>query len=215
MFNRVSLPLCLLAAAVVASGCGSTETATKASASAPSQASPQTGPTAAQPTTKAQKPPPSKRTVEAVKRQLEGVLKRKISPAVAERVTHKVGKVPAIHKIPAATKQKIEALKRKIDTTEGSVPVKKRYTGQEQIKFMQNCEAAKTSHPDCECVLVKQELSKVETGQSLVEVLALEFALSEGVSMRQAIRSVPFPAGGSRRLRLPRGIRRNLEACLT
>jgi hypothetical protein len=53
-----------------------------------------------------------------------------------------------------------------------------------QIRFIVSCEAAKGSHSSCECILTRSEKSKVEKGQSLAELIALELEFKKGVPLR-------------------------------
>jgi hypothetical protein len=196
---------CLLVAlAVVASGCGSTETAStstkSASGSTPNQPSTQTasqstGSTQAQHTTGTTREPKAAETKP----------KRQEKAAEAKR--------QAAQK---ASKERTEAVK-VLEAAGAQVPLKKQYSAQEQIKFMFSCNrTAKSPHLTCECVLVKQELRKIETGQSLAELLALNFALSRGVSLHRAVHEgVPFPGASSskRRVRLPHEILLSVEEC--
>src|ERR1019366_5509393 len=121
-----------------------------------------------------------------------------------------------------AAQKRIEAAKPQAAAE--SVPRKKQYSREEQYKFMTLCEKAnKGSHLTCECVLVKQELRKFktgprtfETGRSLAELLALEFALQKGVPLQQSIKQgVPFPGGKTRRIGLPREIEQSVKECVS
>ena len=213
MLEPPRLAICLLIAlALAASGCGSTEKAasTSASTSTPNQpstptASQGTGSTGAQHTTSkareqtaAQATPKHQELSAEAKRHLAEV-KERIKQQVAKRV--------------AEARRELE--KKPLEAAANTVPLKKQYSVREQFKFVTLCKAAKGSHLDCECVLVKQELLNVETGESLAELLALEYALQQVVSLQEAVHGVPFPGGGTRRVRLPRRIRRTVEECVS
>jgi hypothetical protein len=65
-----------------------------------------------------------------------------------------------------------------------------------ELNFIASCEAAKGSSSSCECILSKQEKSNVEKGQSLAELVALQVAFKEGVSLEKVTRhGVPVPIG--------------------
>ena len=49
-------------------------------------------------------------------------------------------------------------------------------------------EIAKGSPSSCECVVVKQELRPVERAQSIAELIVLEAALAQGITLEQAAR---------------------------
>jgi hypothetical protein len=206
MPKPVHMTHCLLVAlAVVASGCGSTETASTSTKSAggstPNQPSTQaasqsTGSTQAQHTTGTTRGPKAAET--KPKRQEKAAEAKR----QAEQHPSKESAVEAVKALEAAA---------------AHVPLRKQYSAREQIKFMHDCNRlAKSPHLTCECVLVKQELRKIETGQSLAELLALDFAQARGVSLHQAVHEgVPFPglSTAKRRVKLPQEIKLSVEEC--
>jgi hypothetical protein len=83
-----------------------------------------------------------------------------------------------------------------LEAAEARLPVKRRYPKDLQGKFMVLCKAAKGSTASCECIVVKQELNlKLDMGQTLAELLALEIAFQrEGASLEDIRRHrVPSP----------------------
>ena len=153
--------LLLSSLAVVASGCGSTETAstssttpTNASPSAP--ASPQTvststSPAKAQPTTTAAAP----KVAEAEPKHQESAAEAK-------------------------PESKAEAPKPSAKATPSHVPVSRQYPKPMQSSFIAACKAWKGSASSCECLLASFEMKKVEKAQSLAELLATEGAMRTG-----------------------------------
>ena len=86
------------------------------------------------------------------------------------------------------------------------MPLKRRYPKELQGKFMLACKAAKGSTSSCECILVRQEANlKVERGQTLAELLALELAFAHEHASLEDIRR--------RRVRSPRLVRRVVREC--
>jgi hypothetical protein len=156
--------------AVLASGCGSTDTAsTTTIASTPTTASTNTGNTgttlpavknaktatqstaAKQPTHTTVAPPtPQRRAAEDERKRKEGALENSAEIEQAARASSE--KAPP-HQYPRFF----------------------------QIRFIVSCEAAKGSHSSCECILTKLEKSPVEKGQSLGELIALELEFKKGV----------------------------------
>ncbi len=208
MLKPPRLTICLLVAlAVVASGCGSAEktastNAAGTSASAPSKPSPQT---ASQSTSSTQAQHTTSKAPEPKTAEAKSKSEQQASKKSAEAAKPKT----------EAAKPKTEAAAPKLEAAAQSVPRKKQYSARTQFIWMKRCETAKGSHLDCECILVKQELAKVETGQSLAEILAIEFAMQKGISLEQVLRQgVPFP-GGSQLVHAPAGIRRSINTCLS
>jgi hypothetical protein len=190
------LMICPLAAiAVVASGCGSSEktTSTRAGTTAPSQTTTQSTGSTQAPRTASK--PRARKTTPPVTPEVQ-----KKAVEAQHHVEQKIAEKSPIHKLQAAA---------------GAVPRKKQYSIEEQTKFMGLCEKANggsASHLKCECVLVKQELRKLETGQTLAELLALEFALQQGVSLSKSVHGVPFPHGKVN-VNLPHTIHQSVEEC--
>jgi hypothetical protein len=85
-----------------------------------------------------------------------------------------------------------------------SVPPKRRYPRSVHFKFLSSCQAAQGSPSSCECVVVKQELRPVEKPQSIAELIILEAALAQGITLEQAARH---------RIPLPEGVQRSLVQC--
>jgi hypothetical protein len=181
----------LVALAVLASGCGSTRTAsTNAGTSAPanqtSQAvttGPSTGATEAQHAATAPKP-----------KAAEAKPERREKAAEAKREPERPG-----------SEKGTEAANPTLEAAERQVPRRRRYPKFFQREFMVRCEAAKGSASRCACIVAKLEKNgKVETGQSLAELLALKIAMEHGASLEEAKRqSVPLPIG----------VRRDVIAC--
>jgi hypothetical protein len=71
---------------------------------------------------------------------------------------------------------------------------------------MRACKAAKGSTSSCECIIIKQEANlKVERGQTLAELLALEIAFERAHASLEDIRRHRVPA--------PRLVRRVIRQC--
>jgi hypothetical protein len=71
-----------------------------------------------------------------------------------------------------------------LQAAERALPLERRFPKQAQGKFMLACRAAKGSTSSCECIIVKQELNtKVEVGQLLAELLALEIAFQQNATL--------------------------------
>ncbi len=86
------------------------------------------------------------------------------------------------------------------------MPPKRRYPRSVHLKFLATCEAGKAASASCECVVVKQELLSVEKAQSIAELLILEAALSQRISLAQiAQQHVP----------MPERVKRTVEQCNT
>jgi hypothetical protein len=89
---------------------------------------------------------------------------------------------------------------------EMDLPVARRYPKELQGKFMSACKAAKGSTSSCECIIIKQEANlKVERGQSLAELLAVEIAFEREHASLEDIRRHRVPS--------PRLVRRAIRAC--
>jgi hypothetical protein len=189
MRKPLHLAICLLVApAVLVSGCGSTRTAstnntasTSASATAPAtQSTPtvaqSTSSKAAQHASKARKPKATKAKPERKQKPAAAKGEQKETAAEAEAYQRYKRKQEAARR--AAARPGLEA-------AEARLPVKRRYPKDLQGKFMVLCKAAKGSTSSCECIIVKQELNtKLEIGQTLAELLALEIAFQrEGASL--------------------------------
>jgi hypothetical protein len=221
MRKSVRLAICLFAApAVLVSGCGSTKTAstksaatTSASASAPANQSTGTVPpsTSSKPAHHAGKahepkvaranPAQQQKAAEAKREQREKAARaareRKEQAAEEESVRRLRRKVAAQRR--AAARPGLEAV-------EARLPLRRRYPKELQGKFLVACRAAKGSSSSCECIIAKQELNlKLEKGQTLAELLALEIAFQrEGASLED-IRRHRVPS--------PRGVRRVAQEC--
>ena len=186
--------MCLLVGAILVSACGSTKkagtstTASTASTGASGTSGAQTVPRGtstkgSKPTKKAVEPetaetkPERKESPEAENRRL--VRKREANRRAAARPT--------------------------LQVAEMDLPLKRRYPKELQGKFMRACTAAKGKTSSCECIIVKQEANlKVERGQTLAELLALEIAFSRGATLADIRR---------RRVRSPRLVRRVIREC--
>jgi hypothetical protein len=167
-----SFAVCLLVApALIASGCGSTETAStsktagaSASTSAPSNESTQTaaqstGSTGAQNTVKAREPKAPKAKPTLQEKAAEVTRRRELT----ER-EKKAAQAEAPKPSPGFAKD---------------VPRARRYPPEISQPYYYLCEAGKGSPGTCECILVKLELTNVEKGRSIAELLAVEVALKK------------------------------------
>jgi hypothetical protein len=97
------------------------------------------------------------------------------------------------------------AARTELEIAEADLPLKRRYPKDLQGKFMLACKAAKGSASSCECIIIRQEANlKVEQGQSLAELLALELAFERHASLAD-IRRHRVPS--------PRIVRRVVRAC--
>jgi hypothetical protein len=93
-----------------------------------------------------------------------------------------------------------------LGAAEADLPLNRRYPKELQGKFMRACKAAKGSTSSCECIIVTQEANlKVEVGQSLAELLALELAFEREHASLQSIRRG--------RVRAPRLVRHAVRKC--
>jgi hypothetical protein len=93
-----------------------------------------------------------------------------------------------------------------LGAAEADLPLNRRYPKELQGKFLRACERAKGSSSSCECIIARQEANlKVETGQSLAELLALELAFEREHATLEAIRRKRVPS--------PRLVRRAVIKC--
>jgi hypothetical protein len=93
-----------------------------------------------------------------------------------------------------------------LESIEARLPPKRRYPKELQGRFMVACKAAKGSTSTCECIIAKQELNtKLELGQTLAELLALEIAIHRENASLEDIRRHRVPA--------PRIVRRVTREC--
>jgi len=93
-----------------------------------------------------------------------------------------------------------------LGAAESDLPLNRRYPKELQGKFLRACKAAKGSTSSCECIIVRQEINrKVEVGQSLAELLALEIAFERRHASLEDIRR--------RRVRAPRLVRQVIRLC--
>jgi hypothetical protein len=93
-----------------------------------------------------------------------------------------------------------------LGAAEADVPPNRRYPKELQGRFLRACKAAKGSTSSCECIIARQEGNlKVERGQSLAELLALEIAFEREHASLADIRR--------RRVRSPRLVRRVVREC--
>ena len=169
----VCLPALL---AVLASGCGSTKTAstTVTVASTPTTGSTNTGNTGT--------------TLPAVKAAKTATQ----STGAKHLPTHTtVAPAKPQQEKTAEAKPKFEkgALENRTEAEEaGRASSEKAPPGQYprffQIRFIVSCEAAKGSHSSCECIITKSEKSNIEKGRSLAELIALELEFKKGVPLR-------------------------------
>jgi hypothetical protein len=156
------LTACLpLALAVIASGCGSTKTAststtasTNAGTSAPSNGSSQTA---------------THSTSSNEARQRSEANKQKAAKARLGRQAK-------------GSQRSTEAAKPKTQAAKGQAPPKLQYLYPLDARqnFIATCMAAKGSKSGCECIIAKYESRKVVEGQSLAELLGVEVGLKDG-----------------------------------
>jgi hypothetical protein len=93
-----------------------------------------------------------------------------------------------------------------LGAAEQDVPLNRRYPKELQGKFLRACKAAKGSTSSCECIIARQEVNlKVERGQSLAELLALELAFEREHASVEDVRR--------RRVRAPRLVRQVIREC--
>jgi hypothetical protein len=190
VLKPIRLAICLpVVLVVLASGCGSTKTA-----STPTTAttSPNAGTTlppgkGAQTATQSTS---SKHAPQTTAAEAKPERREKAAEAKPERELK-------------ASKRRAEAVKPRVESAE-QVPRSHRYPRYIQLKFISSCEAAKGSNSSCECVLTKLEKSNVEKGQSIAELVGLELELKSGISIQEAMRH---------RVPLPRRVQRDLEEC--
>jgi hypothetical protein len=193
MLGRLRVVGCLLAATLLVSGCGSTKKSststtsnnggtTSANAGATGPVRPQTVPQRAR-NKESQHAATPKAAEAKPKQELTGteiLRKRKTN----ERAAVRTG----------------------LEIAETDLPFNRRYPKDLQGKFMLACKAAKGSASSCECIIVRQEVNlKIERGQSLAELLALEIAFERQHASLEDIRR--------RRVRSPRIVRRAVRAC--
>jgi hypothetical protein len=210
MRKPLHLTICLFVApAVLVSGCGSTKTAstntavsTSAGTSAPATQSTQAVP----PSTSSKATPHPGNAGGTTAGQAKAEPKQKAAEAVPEQK-----ETAAEREAFARHLRKVAADRRRaaipgLEAAEARLPKKRRYPKELQGKFLGLCKAAKGSTKSCECIIVKQELNtKVEVGQSLAELLALEIAFQrEGASLEDV---------RQRRVPAPRIVRRVTREC--
>jgi hypothetical protein len=90
-----------------------------------------------------------------------------------------------------------EPAKMKVREKETGVPVKRQYPTALQEGFTTTCTAAGGSHSACECIVKKLELTPLEKGHSLAELLATYVGLRK-TSYEAIVNKTPGlgPAGG-------------------
>jgi outer membrane biosynthesis protein TonB len=195
--------ICLLFVLLLLSGCGSTKKAsttntasTSAGASASTQTTNQqsTGSTQAQHASKTREP--------------------KAAEAKPEKTTPEVTEHKETPKEEEAYRRRLRVRKAReraahtpaLAFAEAQLPRRRRYPKELQGKFMVACKAAKGSTSSCECIVAKQELNrKIEVGQGLAELLAVELAFQQqGASLEDVRRH---------RVKTPSGVRRVFREC--
>jgi type IV secretory pathway VirB10-like protein len=221
MRKSFHLAICLLAApAVLASGCGSTKTAstnsattTSASASAPTDQStptvpPSTSAKPARPAGKAHEPKVAQANPEQKQKAAEAAAGQKEKAARVERERkEKAAEDESVRRLRAKVEaQRRAAARPGLEAVEARLPLKRRYPKVLQGKFLVSCKAAKGSRSSCECIIAKQELNlKLEKGQTLAELLALEIAFEKEGASLEDIRRHRAPS--------PRGVRKVTQEC--
>jgi len=94
-----------------------------------------------------------------------------------------------------------------LGAAEADLPLHRRYPKELQGKFLRACKRARGSTSTCECIIARQEANlRVERGQTLAELLALEIAFEREHATLQDIRH--------RRVRSPRLVRRTVRECV-
>ena len=185
----------LVAVAMLVSGCGSTKK-TGASSAASQNAS--TGASANLGAQTVPRGASSQHAQKAVKpKTAEAKPERKVTAAEVEEGRRIQQKQKANERAAASVG---------LQAAERDVPLKRRYPKELQGKFMRACKAARGSTSSCECIIARQEANlKVERGQTLAELLALEIAFERDHATLEDIRR--------RRVPSPRIIRRVVRAC--
>ncbi len=190
MLKTVQLALgVLVLPAILASGCGSSETSTTTSSSASATVPPttsstaatqSTGATGAQNTTPAPKPAettPKPKVKIAVSSLEAAALKRKIAELGATKVAELRRKVQA----------KIRAEAEPGPGFNRKVPKARLYPPEIYRPFYAECQTAGGNLASCECIVVHLELTKVEKERSVAELVALELALKQGATVAQVM----------------------------
>jgi len=179
MPRPLRLTICPLAATAVllVSGCGSAKKAStdetastnNATTSAPARTTGQSkSSTQAQHATKTRQPKAAKAKPQPKEKAAEAPSKSKQREAETQKAIFK----QEAERHAAATPT--------LQAAERQLPLSRRYPKFIQGKFLLACRAAKGSKSSCECIVAKQELNlKVEQGQSIAELLALEIAFRQ------------------------------------
>jgi hypothetical protein len=182
MPRALRFTICPLAAVavLVASGCGSskktpTQVASTTSTTPPANATGQSNTsTQAQPSTTAAKP-------KVAKPKPQPTEKAKTAPSQSARKTqleHEQAELRAEMRRREARRRAASSLT--LLAAELQLPLSRRLPKQVQGKFILACTSAKGTKSSCECIVVKQELdTKVEVGQIVAELLALEIAFTQ------------------------------------
>jgi hypothetical protein len=185
---------CLFAAlAVAASGCGGSTKTASTSASAPVTS------TSASTSTPASTSAPGVESSHTLSRSTSS--KEAQHTASHPKAAEKAAQAKP-NREPKASKRHVEA--KPSETGPLAVPAKKQYPAAVRRRFLGTCEAGKGSPSRCGCILARQELSNVEKGQSVAEMLALEAALHLGPLEEVRRRGASL---------LPEAIRHSLERC--
>ena len=188
----------LVAVAILVSGCGSSKKTGASSVAGQSASTGASGNSGAQTVPRGASNKESQHAQKAVKPKTAEAKPEQKTDAEAEatrRILH--NKQANEH---AAARIGLQA-------AEADLPLKRRYPKELQGKFMRACKAAKGSTTSsCECIIVRQEANlKVERGQTLAELLAVEIAFEREHATLEDIRR--------HRVRSPRLVRRVVRAC--
>ncbi len=201
MLRPGKFAVCLLVAPAIAAGCGSSKTAStnkSASVSAATGASGDTGPQAPIQSTGATGATGTGRTTA----QHTAAAPRPSALAFEKEAAEKQAAALKVSRAVAAAKVKAEeervkrevASELKAEETRQSpgfrkeVPKARQFPPEVYRPYFARCEGAKGAIANCECILVKLELTNgPEKGQLIAELLAVQLALQKGASLTKVM----------------------------
>jgi len=192
VLRRVRFAICLLVAPVlVATGCGSSNSASTSTttlsqqASAPSGAAAQT---AAQGTTGGRGATGSQTAGQGTSSPAQHTTATSAPEAKPEPVRSALPKTLSKAQEEKAREIVAKAKKEVAGFTRG-VPVARRYPPEVYKPFLAACQAGQGSRTSCECIVRKQELlSNVERDLTIAELLAMQLALQKGTPLPRIVR---------------------------
>jgi len=197
----------LVTTAVAASGCGSSEHPSTSSTTAANAA-----PTTASTATTAATAPTTTSTPTIAQSTGAATQPAHTTPPAATappETTHKHPIEERVHELERKLREgKLKPASQKPASpvyNQSQVPPKERYPTELQDNFTSLCRAGHGSAATCECILVKLEISAVEKGRSVAELLALNVALEKGASMQLIVHHG---------VKLPRRVRADAEQCI-